>query len=200
VLAIVARSLLVILIACCLAGIERVRRNDDLTVLFLMDRSYSVQAMQQYQEEFIHDAAATMHSEDRLGLIDFARNAFLATSPPGRALPVMPDTERTDVASAVHGWRWPCSPMHGKRILMSDGNDNMGDVLSKPTAQADASPSTSSPRYEHRNGSTSAHDRPAAEPGEQVTCMVIGTYRRASGALTIHHNDRLVEMPRNGRT
>src|SRR3990172_1617168 len=76
ILAIFARSLLVILIACCLAGIERVRRNDDLTVLFLMDRSYSVQSMQQYQEEYIHDSAETRQSEDRIGLIYFAPNAY----------------------------------------------------------------------------------------------------------------------------
>src|SRR3990172_7119219 len=81
ILAIVARSLLVILIACCLAGIERVRRNDDLTVLFLMDRSYSVQSMQQYQEEYIHDSTEKIRGEDRVGLIDFARHAFVEQPP-----------------------------------------------------------------------------------------------------------------------
>ncbi len=38
VLALVARSVLVILLAFCLAGLSVVRRNDDLTVIFLMDR------------------------------------------------------------------------------------------------------------------------------------------------------------------
>jgi uncharacterized membrane protein/Mg-chelatase subunit ChlD len=207
ILAIVARSLLVILIACCLAGIERVRRNDDLTVLFLMDRSYSVQAMQQYQEEYIHDAAETMRSEDRLGLIDFARNAYLQQPPmrggyfikPGR-LPVMPDTERTDVASAVRLAMAMFPHDTGKRlVLMSDGNDNMGDVLTEARrAQADRIPIDVVPlRYEHRNEVyfermiAPTH----AEPGEQVTLrMVVGTYRRASGTITIYHNDRLVTM------
>lgn len=207
VLAIVVRSLLVILIACCLAGIERVRRNDDLTVLFLMDRSYSVQAMQQYQEEFIHDAAETRRAEDRLGLIDFARNAFLQQLPmrggffikPGR-LPVMPDTERTDVASAVRLAMAMFPHDTGKRIvLMSDGNDNMGDVLTEARrARADRIPIDVVPlRYEHHNEVyfermiAPTH----AEPGEQVTLrMVIGTSRRASGTLSIYHNDRLVPM------
>lgn len=207
IMAIVARSLLVILIACCLAGIERVRRNDDLTVLFLMDRSYSVQSMQQYQEEFIHDAADTRKPEDRIGLIDFARNAYLQQLPmrggyfiePGR-LPVMPDTERTDVASAVRLAMAMFPHDTGKRIvLMSDGNDNMGDVLTEARrAQADRIPIDVVPlRYEHRNEVyfermiAPTH----AEPGEQVTLrMVVGSYRRASGTLTIYHNDRLVTM------
>ena len=207
ILAIVARSLLVILIACCLAGIERVRRNDDLTVLFLMDRSYSVQSMQQYQEEYIHDASETMRSEDRLGLIDFARNAFLQQPPmrggyfikPGR-LPVMPDTERTDVSSAVRLAMAMFPHDTGKRlVLMSDGNDNMGDVLTEARrAQADRIPIDVVPlRYEHRN--EVYFERMIAptyaEPGEQVALrMVAGTYRRASGTLTIYHNDRLVTM------
>ncbi len=207
VLAIISRSLLVILIACCLAGIERVRRNDDLTVLFLMDRSYSVQAMQQYQEEFIHDAAETGRAEDRIGLIDFARNAFLQQLPmrggyfiePGR-LPVMPDTERTDVASAVRLAMAMFPHDTAKRIvLMSDGNDNMGDVLTEARrAAADRIPIDVVPlRYEHRNEVyfermiAPSH----AEPGEKVSLrMVIGTYRRVSGKITIYHNDRLVEM------
>jgi len=207
VLAIVARSLLVILIACCLAGIERVRRNDDLTVLFLMDRSYSVQSMQQYQEEFIHSAAQTRQPEDRIGLIDFARNAYLQQLPmrggyfiePGR-LPVMPDTERTDVASAIRLAMAMFPHDTGKRIvLLSDGNDNMGDVLGEARrAQADRIPIDVVPlRYEHRNEVyfermiAPTH----AEPGEQVTLrMVVGSYRRASGTLAIYQNDRMVTM------
>src|SRR3990172_9602714 len=207
VLAIVCRSLLVILIACCLAGIERVRRNDDLTVLFLMDRSYSVQSMQKYQEEYIHDASQKIRAEDRVGLIDFARNAFLQQLPmrggyfiqPGR-LPAMPDTERTDVASRVRLAMAMFPHDTAKRmVLMSDGNDNMGDVLTEARrAKADRIPIDVVPlRYEHRNEVyfermiAPTH----AEPGEQVSLrMVLGTYRRVSGTLTIYHNDRLVAM------
>ncbi len=207
VLAIIARSLLVLLIACCLAGIERVRRNDDLTVLFLMDRSYSVQALQQEQEEFIHDAAKSARAEDRLGMIDFARHAFLQQLPmrggyflePGR-LPVMPDTERTNVASAVRLAMAMFPHDTGKRIvLMSDGNDNMGDLLTEAKrARADRIPIDIRPlHYQHPNEVYfermigPAH----AEPGEQVTLrMVLWSHRRASGRLDIYHNDRLVTM------
>ena len=44
--ALAARSLLLILIACCLAGIQKVQRNEDLTVIFLLDRSHSVEELE----------------------------------------------------------------------------------------------------------------------------------------------------------
>jgi uncharacterized membrane protein/Mg-chelatase subunit ChlD len=207
VLAIVFRSLLVVLVACCLAGIERVRRNDDLTVLFLMDRSYSVQSMQKYQEEYIHDASQKIRAEDRVGLIDFARNAYLEQLPmrggyfiqPGR-LPAMPDTERTDIASAIRLSMAMFPHDTAKRmVLMSDGNDNMGDVLTEARrAKADGIPIDVVPlRYEHRN--EVYFERiiapTYAELGEQVTVrMVVGSYRRASGTLNVYQNERLVEM------
>ena len=81
VLALAVRSTLVILVACCLARVEHVQRNDDLTVIFLMDRSHSVQALQQHQEEYIRAATQDLPPDDRVGVIDFARDAHLEQLP-----------------------------------------------------------------------------------------------------------------------
>ncbi len=208
VLALMVRSLLVILIACCLARIQRVQRNDDLTVMFLMDRSHSVQELQEYQEEYIREAAKGMPPEDRVGMIDFARNAYLQQLPmtggyyisPGR-LPVMPNTDRTDIASAMRLAMAMFPHDTAKRmVLMSDGNDNMGDLLTEARrAQADGIPVDVVPlRYERTNEvyfeRMIAPTR--AEPGEQVPIrMIMRTHRPASGTISIYHNGELVELP-----
>jgi hypothetical protein len=155
------RSTLVVLSAFALAGIQRVQRNDDLTVLFVMDRSHSVEALQSFQEEYVIQASAEIPRNDRLGLIDFARNPFLQQSPmrggyfvpPGR-LPAMPGVDRTDIASALRLAMAMFPHDTAKRIvLLSDGNDNMGDVLAEARrAKADGIPIDVLPlHYERSN-------------------------------------------------
>ncbi len=207
VLAIALRALLVILVACCLAGIERVRRNEDLTVLFLMDRSYSTQTLERMQEDFVQEASKGMPAEDRVGLIDFARNPFLQQLPmrggyfipPGR-LPAMSGTDRTDVSAAIRLAMAMFPHDTAKRmVLLSDGNDNMGDVLTEARrAKADGIPIDVVPlRYEHRN--EVFFERMLAptyaEPGEQITLrMQLNSHRRTTGKVQIYQNGKLVEM------
>jgi uncharacterized membrane protein len=206
-LSLIVRSLLVILLACCLARVQRVQRNEDLTVMFLMDRSHSVQALQEYQEGYIRAATKGMPAKDRVGMIDFARNAFLQQLPltggyyvePGR-LPIMPNTDRTDIASAVRLAMAMFPHDTAKRIvLLSDGNDNMGDLVTEARrAKADGIPVDVVPLwYEHRN--EVYFERliapPHAEPGEQVPLrMVIGTNRAVSGRISIYHNGELINL------
>lgn len=208
VLALMFRSLLVVLLACCLAGIEYVRQNDDLTVMFLMDRSHSVAKMQDVQDAFIRAATEKMPGNDRVGMIDFARQAFLEQMPmrggyfvpPGR-LPTMPNPDRTNVASAVRLAMAMFPSDTAKRIvLMSDGNDNMGDLLTEARrARADGIPIDVVPlEYERKN--EVYFERMIAptyaEPGEQVPIrMVIYSYKRAKATLSIYQNDRLVVLP-----
>ncbi|UCE58470.1 MAG: VWA domain-containing protein [Phycisphaerales bacterium] len=207
-LAVTARSFVVILVASCLAGIQHVQRTDDLTVLFLMDRSHSVQEQQDFQEQYIAEAARGMASEDRVGLIDFARNAFLQQLPmsggyhiePGR-LPPMPNTDRTDIASAMRLAMAMFPHDTAKRIvLMSDGNDNMGDLLTEARrAKADGIPVDVVPiYYKHRN--EVYFDRMIApthaEPGEQVPLrMVLNSHKAVAGTITMYLNGELVDLP-----
>ncbi|MGD2110482.1 MAG: VWA domain-containing protein [Phycisphaerae bacterium] len=208
VLAIVVRSLVIILLACCLARIQRVQRNDSLTVMFLMDRSHSVQALEGEQETFIRKAAADIPPRDRVGLIDFARDASLEQLPlhggyfiqPGR-LPVMTHIDRTNVAAAMRLAMAMFPHDSAKRIvLMSDGNDNMGDVLGEARrAKADGIPVDIVPlRYERSN--EVYFDRMIApshaEPGEQVPIrLVLHSERRTTGRITIIQNGELVNLP-----
>ncbi len=207
-LATAIRCVLLILITLCLAGIERVLRNEDLTVFFLMDRSHSVQTHEEAAEQFIRDAAGTMHPHDRLGLIDFARHAFLEQLPmeggffvpPGR-LPALTDTDRTDVGAAVRLAMAMFPHDTSKRmVLLSDGNDNMGDVLSEiRRAGGDGIPIDVVPlRYERAN--EVYFDRMIAptyaEKGEQVPIrMILRSNRSVTGKISLSHNGELVALP-----
>lgn len=206
--AIAARCAVVVLVALCLADIQLVRRNDNLTVMFVMDRSHSVAALQDYQEEFVRTATAKVKPRDRVGLVDFARNAYLQQLPmeggyfipPGR-LPVMPNTDRTDVASGLRLAMAMFPADTAKRIvLLSDGNDNMGDVLTESRrAKSDGIPIDIVPlRYQHRN--EIYFDRMIApthaEQGEQLPLrMVLNTKQRASGTIAVFQNGKPVELP-----
>ncbi len=209
VLALVVRGVLVILLACCLAGVQRVQRNKDLTVMFLMDRSHSVQEQQEGQEEYLREVTTDIPADDRVGVIDFARGAFLEQLPmrggylipPGR-LPQMPDTDRTNVSAAMRLAMAMFPHDTAKRmVLLSDGNDNMGDVLAEARrAKASGVPVDVVPLwYRHRNEVfIERMIAPTyAEEGEQVPIRLVisSTDRRVTGTVSIYHNGEMVAMP-----
>ncbi len=208
VLSIAVRCLLVVLVAFCLAGVQSVQRNEDLTVLYLMDRSHSVQEMQEKQEQFIIESTKEMPPDDRAGMIDFARNAYLQQLPmrggyfiaPGR-LPVMPNTDRTDIATAVRLAMAMFPHDTAKRIvLMSDGNDNMGDLLTEARrAKANGVPVDVVPLQYRRSNEVFFERLIApthASPGEQVPLrMVLNTTKPVSGTILVYRNGDLLQMP-----
>ena len=105
--AVAFRSLLVILITACLARVQYVQRNKNLTVMLVMDRSFSTEAMQADVEAYLQEATQNPPPEDQIGMIDFSRNPYLQQLPmkgyhiaPGR-LPPMPTNDRTDIAAAI---------------------------------------------------------------------------------------------------
>lgn len=208
VLATAIRCLLIVLTALCLAGIERVLRNEELTVFFLVDRSHSVRMHEEAAEAFVREAAATMHPKDRLGFIDFARHAHLEQQPmtgglfipPGR-LPAIPDTDRTDIGAAIRLAMALFPHDTSKRlVLLSDGNDNMGNLLEEiRRAGADGIPIDVVPlRYEHAN--EVFFDRMIAptyaEKGEQVPIrMILRSHRSVTGSISLTQNGQLVSLP-----
>ncbi len=208
VLSLVLRSAVIIVLAACLAEVVRVRQNDDLTVLFLMDRSESVKGRTETQEEYIRAVCEDIPPNDRVGVIDFARGAYLEQLPmkggyhldPGR-LPEMPNKDRTDIAAAVRLAMAMFPHDTGKRIvILSDGNDNMGDLITEARrAKADNVVVDVVPlMYQHLN--EVYFDRMVAptnaEDGEQVPIrMMLHSLRRTTGTLELYHNDAPVPLP-----
>ncbi len=206
--AVTVRCVLILLIAACLAGVQYVRQNDDLTVMLVMDRSYSTQQMHDAVEQYLHDATRDSPPDDRVGMIDFARNAYLQQLPmkggyhleQGRLPPIAED-DRTNIAGAVRLAMAMFPADTTKRIvLLSDGNENLGDVLTEARrAQANGIPVDVVPLwYQHRNDVyfermiAPTH----AEEGEQLPIrMVLNTTRPTSGTVEIYQNGELVELP-----
>lgn len=209
ILAIALRVVVLTLVAFCLADIQYVKASDKLTVIFLMDRSDSVKSLQDTQETYLQQVSKTIKQpDDRVGMIDFARSAFLQQLPmqggyhiqPGR-LPEMENRDRTNIAAAMRLAMAMFPADSGKRIvLMSDGNDNMGDVLAEAAAAqsqgvtVDVVPLW----YEHRN--EVYFDRIVAptnaEDGDLVPLrMLLHSEARTSGRIDIYHNGQLISLP-----
>ena len=209
VLAMTVRSLVIVVLAMALARIVKVTENDDLTVLFLMDRSNSVDKLQREVEQYIHDVSKKARPDDRVGLIDFAGGAYLEQLPMrggysdqllGR-LPVIPNPDRTDIASAIRLAMAMFPHDTAKRIVLaSDGNDNMGDVLAEAQrARADGVVIDVVPLW-YRHDNEIYFDRlmvpTYAEKGEQVPIrMLIHSRKRARGRIYLEHNGREVPLP-----
>ncbi|MCK4660819.1 MAG: VWA domain-containing protein [Phycisphaerae bacterium] len=209
VLAVTVRSLVIIAIAVTLARIVKVIQNDDITVLFLMDRSNSVDKKQAEVEQYIYDVSKKAKPDDRVGLIDFAGGAYLEQLPMrggysdqllGR-LPSMPNPDRTDIASAIRLAMAMFPADTAKRIVLaSDGNDNMGDVLTEAQrARADGVVIDVVPlwyTYENEIYFDRLMAPTYAEKGEQVPIrMLIHSSRRARGRIYLEHNGREVPLP-----
>ncbi len=208
VLAIIVRCLVVIIVAVSLAEVVRVRTNRDLSVIFLMDRSKSVRGLESEQETYIKKVSERCPPNDRVGMVEFARDAYVGQMPMkggyhpelGR-LPPMQNADRTDVAGAVRMAMALFPHDAAKRIvLLSDGNDNMGDVLAQASAAAadgvviDVVPLwytiSNEVYFDKMIAPTSA------EEGEQVPIrMILHSRRHASGNIELYHNGRRVELP-----
>jgi len=203
------RCLVIAALAVCLAEVQYVKSSDKLTVFFLMDRSDSVKGLQPVQEEYLHAVCEKIpEPDDRVAMIDFARNAFIQQLPmtggyfiqPGR-LPEMDHRDRTDVAAAMRLAMAMFPHDSAKRIvLLSDGNENMGDILTEAAAaQAEGVVVDVVPLwYEH--GNEVYFDRMVApthvEDGDLVPLrMLLHSERATSGRIDIYRNGRLIEMP-----
>ena len=204
--AISIRCAVIVLLTACLAEPMYVKISDKLTVLFLMDRSDSVKGLQELQEEYIRGACDhNPHKDDLVGLIDFAADPFLQQLPmkgyhimPGR-LPDMENRDRTDVAAAIRLALAMFKDTAKRIVLLSDGNDNMGDVLAEAaTAQAQGVAIDVVPLwYEH--GNEVYVDRMVAptnvEDGDMVPLrMLLHSEKATSGRIDIYHNGKLVPM------
>jgi len=106
--------------------------GDELSTVFLLDRSASVPpAQQQGAIDWIERAIKAKHPTDRVAVIGFAGDAAveqdLSTSP----LPIAPtanlDRSHTDIGGALR-LAQGLLPQSGARriVVLSDGNDNRG--------------------------------------------------------------------------
>jgi uncharacterized membrane protein/Mg-chelatase subunit ChlD len=141
------RSVVLVLIILSLAEIQWVRNNDRLTVIYLLDQSLSIpltrrEAMIQFVNESVRQHRK---NDDRVGVIVFGREAVIEVPPFDESVQLSPqvesplDPESTNLAGALKLAEATFPHDAAKRIVVvSDGNQNLGDALDQARHVADA--------------------------------------------------------------
>lgn len=117
-----------------LSGAQITRTVDDMTTVFLLDVSDSVDAKEQARAaDFIRQALDQMAPRDRAGIVVFGSNALVEQLPSDDArltrVASVPSATRTDIASAIQLGQALLPADTGKRlVLLSDGQANLGDA------------------------------------------------------------------------
>jgi uncharacterized membrane protein len=131
----VLRLVIVLALVLSIAGLQWLRPLEGINVFFLLDRSDSVPSPQQEMaREYLNRAAAQKKAVDRGGVVVFGNGASIETTPNLKVdvqkIQAVVGSERTDVASAVRLGTAAFPETGQKRlVVLSDGNENMGDAL-----------------------------------------------------------------------
>ncbi len=136
------RSIVLALLVIALADVQTVRTDDRLTVIYLLDQSLSIPAdRREAMVEYV-DRAILEHREDqdRVGVIVFGGDAAIEIPPFDDDVQVLKvgtelDAEHTNLADAIKLAQASFPEDAAKRIvLVSDGNQNLGDALEQARA------------------------------------------------------------------
>jgi len=203
------RTALLVALVLAMAGAQHVRESRDLAVIFLLDRSHSIpDSMKRAQEQFIQEAGALPKrpDNDKAAVISFDGESNIEQLPMKGVFiervtpPVAPD--RTDLSQAIRMALAMFPEGMAKRIvLLSDGNQNAGNVLAAAAAAAssgvgiDVIPLT----YEHEN--EVLFDRLVtpvqANLDDRVPIrMILRAKQPTSGKLVLYHNDERLSAER----
>ena len=144
IVSLVLRSLVLLLFILALAELQLVRRNDRLTVIYVLDQSESIPAERREAMLGYVNAAILEHRQrdDRVCVIVFGRDASIEIPPFDDDVQIFNveselDPNYTDVARALRLAQASFTEDASKRIvLVSDGNENLGDAAELAQALA----------------------------------------------------------------
>ncbi|MBX3732782.1 MAG: hypothetical protein KF791_09315 [Verrucomicrobiae bacterium] len=134
------RLVLIFLILGALAGTQWKRPQEGMNIFFLLDRSDSVPSAQQEAARALANRWARAKREaDKAGFLIFGTDAALETTATSVAdaekIQAVVGTERTDIAAAIRLGTAAFPETGQKRlVLLSDGNENVGDAVAALTA------------------------------------------------------------------
>lgn len=134
------RMLVLFALVLGIAGMQWLRPLEGMNVFFLLDRSESIpSAQQEGARSFINRSVAEKKKPDKAGVLVFGTEAAIESS----ANPILDlqkinavvGTERTDLSAAIRLGSAAFPETGQKRlVLLSDGNENMGEALSAALA------------------------------------------------------------------
>ncbi len=125
-----------------LAGLQWLHPQEGMNVVFLLDRSDSVPyAQQEWGRDLANQLARGKPASDRAGLVVFGAEAALeASARPAfqtEKIQAVVPTDRTDLGAAIRLGTAAFPETGQKRlVLLSDGNENLGDGLGALLAAA----------------------------------------------------------------
>ena len=141
-LALGLRLIVLSLLVFALAGAQIVRFNQTVATMFVLDYSDSISPDAKVKAlEFIQKAAKGKHTDDRLGIVVFGRDAYVDLAPQlGRDITqiktVVP-SEFTDISSAMRlGMASLPEDAQKRLVVLSDGNENLGDAREEALSAA----------------------------------------------------------------
>jgi uncharacterized membrane protein len=130
----VMRIILIILITLAISGFRLKLPRQELMVLFVVDSSLSInQENQDWAKKYIETKLADMPGEDSAGVIVFGKEAYLEENPEKNAritrFSSIIDNQHTNISNAIQLATAVFPESSLKRIvLISDGNENIGDA------------------------------------------------------------------------
>ncbi|MCK4343336.1 MAG: hypothetical protein KAY37_16600, partial [Phycisphaerae bacterium] len=203
VLAIIARCVVVLIMILALAGAQRTQKVDDLSVIFLVDRSKSIpQNLQREAFKYLERAGAKRPADDKIGVIGFCGLSEVNQLPmktleiEGVTTPAEP--EQTNLAGAIRlALALLPSNTAGRIVIITDGNENVGDVLREAEQYSAAGiPIDVLPiEYEYTNEVVFEQLKtpPTATTEETINLqMVLRSQQRCTGKIELRHgNDKL---------
>lgn len=210
--AMVMRTLVVLLLALALAGLNRIKTNKDVAVVFVLDQSRSVPVPQQEEaRRYVRTAGRNAPANDRVGALTFDGEAYIEQLPtkPGPDGGIYADVrltspgnqpDRTNLGAAIR-MALACFPQDAAKriILLTDGNQNVGDVLTEAQAAAankvaiDVVPI----QYEHQEDVMFERLAAPAYAREQEVATLRLTLRsqtETSGRIRLYHDGQLLKL------
>ncbi len=188
-----------------IAGAQSVRESQDLAVIFLLDRSRSIpKTLQQAQERFVRQVGMSSKRphNDKTAVISFDGKSNIEQLPMRGVFvervtqPVEPD--RTDLSQAVRLALATFPEGMAKRIvLLSDGNQNAGNLLGEAAEAASNAVAIDVVPLEYEHDREVMLDRlvaPAqANLDERVPVrIVLRSKRPTTGKLVLYHDGHRV--------
>lgn len=134
--ALVLRTVICLALVLAIAGVQWLLPVEGMNVFFVLDRSDSVPSGQQEAaKSLVNRMAAQKKKDDKAGVIIFGTEASIDRLPNEaidlEKVEAVVDTQRSDLAAAIRLATAAFAETGQKRIvLMSDGNENIGDVMS----------------------------------------------------------------------
>lgn len=129
------RTVIVTALILALAGLQWMRALEGMNIFFLLDRSDSIPSQQQeLARAYINKITKGKKSTDKGGVIVFGSEANIETTANAAVdvekIQAVVGTERTDIAGAIRLGTAAFPETGQKRlVLMSDGNENIGDAM-----------------------------------------------------------------------